>query len=81
MLALGTASLVSTFHRIESSSLEDLLGSETDISAVLSLRDINLQSVVHSGTCTVTFKARHVGLSIRIGGMVQDGLLWDIDNG
>jgi hypothetical protein len=52
-----------------------------DISAVLSLRDINLQSVVHSGTCTVTFKARHVGLSIRIGDMVQDGLLWDIDNG
>ena len=52
-----------------------------DISAVLSLRDINLQSVVHSGTCTVTFKARHVGLSIRIGGMVQDGLLRDIDNG
>jgi hypothetical protein len=52
-----------------------------DISAVLSLRDINLQSVVHSGTCTVTFKARHVGLSIPIGGMVQDGLLWDIDNG
>jgi hypothetical protein len=52
-----------------------------DISAVLRLRDINLQSVVHSGTCTVTFKARHVSLSIRIGRMVQDGLLWDIDNG
>ena len=52
-----------------------------DISAALRLRDINLQSVVHSGTCTVTFKARHVGLSIRIGRMVQDGLLWDIDNG
>ena len=52
-----------------------------DISAALRLRDINLQSVVHSGTCTVTFKARHVRLSIRIGGMVQDGLLRDIDNG
>jgi hypothetical protein len=51
------------------------------LTSVLSLRDINLQSVVHSGTCTVTFKARHVGLSIRIGPMVQDGLLWDIDNG
>ena len=51
-----------------------------DISAVLSLRDINLQSVVHSGTCQVTFTARDVGVSIRIRGMVQDGYVRDIDN-
>ena len=47
---------------------------------VLSLKDINLQSVVHSGTCQVTFTARDVGVSIRIRGMVQDGYVRDIDN-
>ena len=46
----------------------------------LSLKDINLQSVVHSGTCQVTFTARDVGVSIRIRGMVQDGYVRDIDN-
>ena len=44
---------------------------------VLSLKDINLQSVVHSGTCQVTFTARDVGVSIRIRGMVQDGYVRD----
>jgi len=44
------------------------------------LKDINLQSVVHSGTCQVTFTARDVGVSIRIRGMVQDGYVRDIDN-
>ena len=41
---------------------------------------INLQSVVHSGTCQVTITARDVGVSIRIRGMVQDGYVRDIDN-
>ena len=47
---------------------------------VLSLKDINLLSVVHSGTCQVTFTARDVSVSICICGMVQDGYVWDIDN-
>ena len=35
---------------------------------ILRLQDINVQSVVHSGTCQVTFTARDVGVSIRIRG-------------
>ena len=57
-----------------------MVETSNDNVVVLSLKDINLQSVVHSGTCQVTFTARDVGVSIRIRGMVQDGYVRDIDN-